>query len=115
MLCRRANGSVEGDRAESRAICSVFGEGKDAPPVTSTKSMIGYISAGGGILDVVAALGALKEGTVPPTLNYDTPDPECKVNVVAKSARKAELNHILVNAGGFGGQFASLVVGRSRA
>ncbi|HUU43748.1 MAG TPA: beta-ketoacyl-[acyl-carrier-protein] synthase family protein [Planctomycetota bacterium] len=105
-----AKGSVSDDAAEARAIGTVFGQGDDAPPVTSTKSMIGYVSAATGILDVAAAVVALERQTIPPTINYDEPDPECPVNVVANASREAKLNHILINSGGFGGQFSSLVV-----
>lgn len=108
-----ANGSVAGDRAESRAINAVFGTGRDdAVPVTSTKSMIGFISAGSGVLDVAAAVGAIAEGVIPPTLNYDEPDPECNVNVVANTARKAALDHVMISSGGFGGQHAAVVISR---
>lgn len=105
-----ANGSVEGDRAESRALKAVFTDG--GPVVTSTKSMWGYISAAQAVLDVVAACGALSKAAVPPTLNYDVPDPECPVNVVTGAAREMELNHVVVNSGGFGGQFAALLVSK---
>ncbi len=83
--------------------------------MTSTKSMIGYISSAGGMLDAAAALGAMKAGAIPPTLNYDVPDDECPVNVVGKSPRPAALDRVLINAGGFGGQFASIVLGRYSA
>ncbi len=107
-----AGGSVQGDRAEARAIASVFGAGPKAAPVTATRSMIGHISSGGGALDAAAALAAFKAGAIPPTLNYDVPDRECPVNVVGKSARQALLDKVLINNGGFGGQFVSLVLGR---
>ncbi len=108
-----ASGLVEGDRAEARAIARIFGAGPKAPPVTATRSMIGQTSSAGGILDALAALAAIKAGTLPPTLNYDVPDPECPVNVVKPGASAAKkLDRILINNGGFGGQFASLVVGR---
>ena len=107
-----ANGSVVGDAAESRAINAVFGEDAGGPLVTSTKSMIGYISAATGIFDVAAAMGALRRQSIPPTINYDEPDPECNVNVVGNTAREATLDNILINSGGFGGQFSALVVGK---
>ena len=109
-----ANGSIEGDRAKSRAIAAVFGDGADGVPVTATRSMMGYISAGGGILDVVAAVRAIADGTVPPTLNYDEPDPECVVNVVGNTALHKELKNVMVSSGGFGGQHAALAVSSYR-
>jgi len=110
-----ANSTVEGDRAESRALRAVFSNIIEGLPVTSTRSMMGYISAGAGALDAAAAIGALKSGVIPPTINYDEPDPECAVNVVGNTAREAELNHVVVSSGGFGGQFAALVISRFAA
>ena len=109
-----ASGAVVGDRAEARAIASVFGSVRGAGvPVTATRSMIGYVSSGGGALDAVAALSAIEAGAVPPTLNCDAPDPECPVRVTGRTPLKvANLDRILINNGGFGGQFASLVIGR---
>jgi 3-oxoacyl-[acyl-carrier-protein] synthase II len=129
-----ASGAVVGDRAEARAIASVFGPyvahppsgvssssstqpraaGRQTPPlVTATRSMIGHVSAGGGALDAVAALSAIEAGAIPPTLNCDAPDPECPVNVMKRTPLSvANLDRILINNGGFGGQFASLVIGR---
>jgi 3-oxoacyl-[acyl-carrier-protein] synthase II len=107
-----AKSSVAGDRAESRALNAVFGNGADRPHVTSTKSMTGHISAAAGVLDAAAAVCALRDGVVPPTINYVEPDPECPANVVANVARNVELNNVMVNSGGFGGQFASLVISR---
>ncbi len=107
-----ANGSEALDRAESRAINAVFVNGPSKVPVTSTKSMLGYTSSATGAMDVLAAVGAIMEGAIPPTINYSQPDPECDVNVVAPSAKKTELNNVLVNCGGLGGQFASMVITR---
>ena len=109
-----ANGSIEGDRAESRAISAVFGDGTDGVPVTSTKSMIGHVSAGGGTLDAVAAVCALNEGVIPPTINYDEPDPECAVNGVGNTFLRKELKYVMVSSGGCVGQHAALLVGRYR-
>jgi len=107
-----ASGTVEGDRAESRALNTVFGRGTDGVRVTSTKSMIGYISAAMGVIDTVAAACAVGANVIPPTINYREPDPECAVNVVANTACETELNHVLVSSGGFGGQVAVLVISK---
>jgi 3-oxoacyl-[acyl-carrier-protein] synthase II len=109
-----AKGTVEGDRAESRALNTVFGKGTRGVRVTSTKSMIGYISAAMGVMDAVAASCAVGANTIPPTINYHEPDPECAVNVVANTACETELNHVVVSSGGFGGQFAVLVISKCR-
>lgn len=105
-----ARGTRDGDRAECRALHAVCGDLASKVPVTSTKSMLGYISAALGVLDVVAAVRALGEQVIPPTLNYEEPDPECPVNVVAGKAKEAKLRNVLVNTAGFGGQCAALML-----
>jgi 3-oxoacyl-[acyl-carrier-protein] synthase II len=114
MVFAGATGAKEGDRAESRALNTVFGKGPESVRVTSTKSMIGYISAAMGVIDTVAASCAVRANVIPPTINYHVPDPECAVNVVANQAQEKELNHVLVNSGGFGGQFAVLAIRKYR-
>lgn len=102
-----------GDVAECQAIRSVFGGHADKTLVTSTKSMTGHmLGAAGGAEAAFAAL-ALKDGIVPPTINYDQPDPECNVNVVGNAARRASMQYALSNSFGFGGTNASLILKRA--
>jgi 3-oxoacyl-[acyl-carrier-protein] synthase II len=94
------------DAAETRAIKKTLGEHAHEVMVSSTKSMTGHLlGAAGGIEAGICAL-AIHTGTVPPTINYETPDPECDLDYVPNEARKAEVRLALSNSFGFGGQNA---------
>jgi len=97
------------DAAETRAIKKVFGEYAYKLMVSSTKSMTGHLLGGAGGLEAVITVLALKEGMVPPTINYEEPDPECDLDYVPNQARRADLKIALSNAFGFGGTNACLV------
>ena len=99
-----------GDRIETLAIKTVFGDHAWKLAVSSTKSMTGHLlGAAGGLETAIAAL-ALEHGIMPPTINYETPDPECDLDYVPNKARPAKLNHVLSNSFGFGGTNASLIL-----
>jgi 3-oxoacyl-[acyl-carrier-protein] synthase II len=98
------------DLAESRALLTVFGE--SMPPVSSTKSMIGHLLGAAGAVEAIATLMAIREGVLPPSINYDTPDPECPVNIVANEAREADIEIAMSNSLGFGGHNSSLILKR---
>ena len=99
-----------GDKAESNAIKSVFGDHAYKLAVSSTKSMTGHLlGAAGGLESAIAAM-AVKTGTVPPTINYENPDPECDLDYVPNEAREIPgLRHVLSNSFGFGGTNATLI------
>lgn len=101
-----------GDAAETRAIKSVFGERAYDIPISSTKSMTGHMFGATGAVEAVACIMTLIEGLIPPTINYETPDPECDLDYVPNVARKAQVNIALSNSFGLGGQNACLVLGR---
>jgi 3-oxoacyl-[acyl-carrier-protein] synthase II len=103
------------DQAETVAIKAVFGELAYRVPVSSTKSMIGHALGGAGALEVVACVKTLQDGIIHPTINYDTPDPECDLDYVPNVARRADVHVILKNSFGFGGQNACLVLERPDA
>ena len=100
------------DPAESRAIRSVLGKKADRVLVSSNKGHLGHTISAAGITNLIAACKALEHGTAPPTLNYNCPDPACDLDYVPDKPREADLRVALVNAFGFGGQNASLLLKR---
>lgn len=104
----------KGDAYECAAIRTVFGSHADKLAVSSTKGATGHLMGAGGITETIACIQAIREGVIPPTLNFETPDPECDLDVVPNTARKARVDIAMNNALGFGGQNASLIVGRYR-
>ncbi len=100
------------DHSETLAIKSLFGEGAYRVPISSTKSMIGHCLGAAGALEAITTIRALQEGLIPPTINLDQPDPECDLDYVPHTARKAPITMALSNSFGFGGQNASLALGR---
>jgi 3-oxoacyl-[acyl-carrier-protein] synthase II len=96
------------DIAETRGIKIVFGE--KAPPVSSIKSMLGHTLGAAGAIGVAVSAKAITTGWIPPTTNYSTPDPECDLNYVPNVARQVDVSSVLINAFGFGGQNACIVI-----
>ena len=104
-----ATSTPAGDAAETLAIKAAFGEYASTVAVSSTKSMIGHLTGAAGAVEAVATIMALKHGLLPPTINYETPDPACDLDYVPNVARPAPINIALSNSLGFGGQNATLV------
>jgi 3-oxoacyl-[acyl-carrier-protein] synthase II len=98
------------DRSETIAIKGVFGEGAYEVPVSSSKSMLGHLIAAAGAVELITCIKVIREGVIPPTMNYETPDPECDLDYVPNQAREKRVRHALSNSFGFGGQNISLVV-----
>lgn len=99
-----------GDIAETKAIKAVFGA--YVPPVSSTKSMTGHLLGGAGALEAVVCVEAIRRGVIPPTINYEEPDPECDLDYVPNVAREMRVDAALSNSFGFGGHNACLLFAR---
>ncbi len=102
-------GTPIGDPAETRAIKGAFGELASRLPISSTKSITGHLMGGAGSLEAAICVMALRSGCIPPTINQETPDPECDLDWVPNHARPASLNVVLSNSLGFGGHNTTLV------
>lgn len=100
------------DKNETAAIKSVFGEHAYEVPVSSTKSMTGHMMGATGALEALLGVKALEESCIPPTINYETPDPECDLDYVPNAARSKPLNHIMSNSFGFGGHNATVILSK---
>lgn len=97
------------DRSETAAIKTVFGGQARNMPVSSTKSMTGHLLGASGAVEAVFSILAMREGVIPATINYQTPDPECDLDYVPNQPRKAQIEHVMSNSFGFGGHNATLI------
>ncbi len=104
----------EGDIAETRAIKSVFGERAKKIPMSANKSMMGHTWGAAGGIDAVFCALTITQGIIPPTINYDTPDPMCDLDYVPNVARKVKVKVVLANAFGMGSTNAVLIFGQFR-
>ena len=98
------------DTMETRAIKTVFGDYAYRVPVSSTKSMLGHLIGCAGATEALVCILSIMHGIIPPTINYDRPDPECDLDYVPNAARKAEVNTALSNSFGFGGHNSVLIL-----
>lgn len=101
-----------GDKAETLAIKAVFGGRESAPPVSATKSATGHLMGAGGLTEAIACIKAIQDGILPPTLHLDTPDPDCDLDYVPNTARRADISAAMSNSLGFGGQNSSIILSR---
>ncbi len=97
------------DATETVAIKTVFGDRAYQVPTSSTKSMTGHLLGGAGAVEAIASVLTIRDGTIPPTINYATPDPECDLDYVPNEAREAEVRYVMSNSFGFGGHNVALI------
>jgi len=100
------------DKSETAAIKTVFGEQASQLQISSTKSMTGHLLGASGALEAAVSVQAVKDGMIPPTINYNTPDPECDLDYVPNKARKADVKNVMSNSFGFGGHNATIIVSK---
>jgi len=100
------------DVAETRAIKTALGDRAYQIPISSNKSMIGHLACAAGAAEAIAAVMTVREGIIPPTIHYETPDPECDLDYVPNKARQQPVNVCLSNSFGMGGQNCSLIIKR---
>ena len=105
-------GTPLGDRVESRAIREVFGDHADGLMVSSTKSMIGHMMGASGAIEAIVAMLACERGVVPPTINYEHPDPDCDLDYVPNEARSADVRYAMSTSVGLGGHNSAIIFGR---
>jgi len=98
------------DLAETIAVKTVFGDRARQVPMSSIKSMIGHLIGAAGAMEALISVLAIRDGVVPPTINYETPDPQCDLDYVPNEAREMRVRTVLSNSFGFGGQNASLIL-----
>ncbi|MFT7823506.1 MAG: beta-ketoacyl-ACP synthase II [Sulfurimonas sp.] len=91
------------DKNETAALKELFGSKENCPPVSSIKGQIGHCLGAAGAIEAVTCLMAMRDGVLPPTINYTTPDDDCDLDYIPNEARKAELNVVMSNSFGFGG------------
>jgi len=100
------------DKLETEALKTVFGEAAYDVPVSSTKSMTGHLLGAAGVVETIVCVLAIRHECLPPTINYEHPDPECDLDYVPNTARKRRVDVALTNSLGFGGHNSTLIVGR---
>lgn len=102
----------ENDKMEHMSLSTVFGERMRTTPISSNKSMIGHTLSAAGAIEAAFSLMTMREGVIPPTINYDNPDPAIELDVVPNKKREAQVSTVLSNSFGFGGQNTCLVMAR---
>jgi 3-oxoacyl-[acyl-carrier-protein] synthase II len=100
--------TILNDLSETKAIKAALGEQSKKVPVSSNKSMFGHLLGAAGSVEAIFTVLTIRDGIIPPTINYDIPDPECDLDYVPNVARKAQVNIALSNSFGFGGVNATL-------
>src|SRR5215213_860268 len=113
-ISAHGTGTPLNDQSETRAIKAAFGKKAYEIPVSSTKSMTGHMMGATGALEAIFCTQAIRDGILPPTIHYETPDPECDLDYIPNQAREKKIDLAISNAFGFGGHNAVLAIRRYR-
>jgi 3-oxoacyl-[acyl-carrier-protein] synthase II len=105
-------GTKQNDTVETQSIKMIFGQSSFVPPISSNKSMIGHLACAAGAVETIASVLTIRNGIIPPTIHYETPDPDCDLDYVPNIARKQPVNVCLANSFGLGGQNCTLIIRR---
>jgi 3-oxoacyl-[acyl-carrier-protein] synthase II len=100
------------DQVETLSIKRALGDAAYRVPISSSKSMIGHLIAAAGAVELIVCVLAIRRGVLPPTINYEVPDPQCDLDYIPNVAREQRVRHVLSNSFGFGGQNIALIVSR---
>jgi 3-oxoacyl-(acyl-carrier-protein) synthase len=98
------------EKAETAAIKQTFGEVAYEVSISSTKSMTGHLLGAAGAVEAIICIKAINAGIIPPTINYEFPDPDCDLDITPNVAKKKAIRHAMSNSFGFGGHNVSLIV-----
>ncbi len=98
------------DKIETKIIKQIFGENAYKIPISSNKSMIGHALGAAGSIELIASVLTIKHQFIPPTINYEFPDPECDLDYVPNKARNATVTTVLKNSFGFGGKNSNIII-----
>lgn len=104
--------TVVNDKGETAAIKTLLGEYARQVPVSSSKSMMGHLIAAAGAVEAIICVKALQHGVLPPTINYEVPDPDCDLDYIPNVAREKQVSHIMSNSFGFGGQNVAVIMSK---
>ncbi len=110
VIFAHGTGTLLNDVSETKAIKKALGEHAYQVAISATKSMVGHLLGAAGAISAVAAVLAIRDGIIPPTINLETPDPECDLDYVPQVARKRKVRAAMINGFGFGGQNVSLII-----
>jgi 3-oxoacyl-[acyl-carrier-protein] synthase II len=113
-ICAHGTGTPLNDRVETLAVKEVFGARASRVPMSSIKSMLGHTMGAASAIEAIACVLALRDGMLPPTINYETPDPECDLDCVPNTPKRSDIEVALNNAFAFGGNNSCLVLGKAR-
>jgi 3-oxoacyl-(acyl-carrier-protein) synthase len=104
--------TILNDKSETAAIKTVFGDQAYNIPISSTKSMTGHLLGAAGALEALVCIKAIQDGVLPPTINYETFDPECDLDYIPNTSRQAQVRHVMSNSFGFGGHNATIILSK---